>query len=116
VKPTGPDTGLDAATFASSDGAGTGAFGGALAFISTGYTDGPTYAFFTGASSTGYTGTPVPAPASYATTVGYGYVEYTYAIVATCFATYAFARSQPMPSSVVSSATIYATDGTGSTE
>ena len=68
MKPTGPDTGLDAATFASSDGAGTGAFGGALAFISTGYTDGPTYAFVTGASSTGYTGTPVPAPASYATT------------------------------------------------
>jgi hypothetical protein len=44
TKPTGPDIGLDAATFASSDGAGTGAFGGALAFISTGYTDGPTYA------------------------------------------------------------------------
>lgn len=32
------------------------------------------------------------------------------------FATYAFARSQPMPSSVVSSATIYATAGTGATE
>jgi len=41
--------------------------------------------------------------------IGFGTVSTFAMYSAACFATYAFARSQPMPSSVVSYATTYAT-------